>query len=226
MPKRASAPAADLEERPAMESLPLTGYATLGLLSPNEWFTAVDIQERAYWELRAFYWAPALSHIRRELNRLEDLGYVDAEVVQQGRVKRTLKYRITDLGAQALTQWVERPEPDPFIVKNAVILRLWLGRRADNPHLVLAALERHIEHVEGELAALEEQMQQSEQRLQERIQATEGVRHLKGSDLHTLVTRSSWHRGVMQYCRRGYENELRNSAELLKELTRLVDDDR
>ena len=56
--------------------LPLTSYAALGLLSPGEEFTAVEVQERAYALLRYFYWAPALSHVRRELNRLEDLGYV------------------------------------------------------------------------------------------------------------------------------------------------------
>lgn len=226
MPKLPAAPGSGPGEGAGDEPgdlLPLTSYATLGLLSPHERFTAVEIQERAYQQLRHFYWAPALSHIRRELNRLDDLGYVDALEVRQGRVKRTLKYSITELGSKALAEWAERPDADPLIVKNSVILRLWLGRRADNAHLVLQALQRHIEHVEGELAALDEQMKTSEQHYDERVQALQELDEPEGSDLQTLVSRTAWHLGVMRYCRRGYEQEIRNSTKLLRELTALAD---
>ncbi|MGW0176764.1 hypothetical protein ACWDUM_23290 [Rhodococcus sp. NPDC003322] len=205
------------------ESLPLTGYATLGLLSPNEWSTAVEVQDRGHQQLRHFYWAPALSHVRRELNRLDDLGYVDSRVVPQGRVKRTMKYRITDLGSKALAEWAERPDFDPLVIKNAVILRLWLGRRADNAHQVLQALKRHIEHVEGELTALDEEIDSSRDRLGERESAR--TEDTDSDDLQVLRVRTAWHRSVMQYCRRGYENELRNSAELLAELEAIADAD-
>jgi hypothetical protein len=57
--------------------LPLTTYATLGLLSTVTPFSAVEVEERARVYLRHFYWAPALSHIRRELDRIEVLGYVE-----------------------------------------------------------------------------------------------------------------------------------------------------
>ena len=215
-------PGESVGDAPATELLPLTSYAALGLLSPKERYTAVEIQVRAYQQLRHFYWAPALSHIRRELNRLDDMGYVDALEVRQGRVKRTLKYRITELGSKALAEWAERPDADPLIVKNSVILRLWLGRRADNAHLVLQALERHIDHVEAELAALDLQIETSEAHYDERVVALQAIDDPEGSDLQTLVSRTAWHLGVMRYCRRGYEQELRNSAKLLRELTALA----
>jgi DNA-binding PadR family transcriptional regulator len=203
---------------PKSEALPLTGWATLGLLSPNERFTPVEIQERAYQQLRHFYWAPALSHIRRELNRLDDLGYVNALVVEQGRIKRTLKYSITEAGTRALAEWAERPEADTLVVKNAVILRLWLGRRAENSRAVLHALEAHMDVIESELAALVGQMEGAENRFKEKLLALEGF-DSDGADIQVLANRTAWHRAVMRYCRRNYENELANSAELLKELT-------
>lgn len=203
------------------ETLPLTGYATLGLLTPNERFTPVEVQERAHQQLRHFYWAPALSHIRRELNRLEDLGYVNAHVVQQGRIKRTLKYSITDAGSRALAEWTERTEADPLVVKNVVILRLWLGRRAEKSSAVLHALEAHMANIESELAALTAQMENSDKRFKERLLALEEYES-EDSDLQVLAHRTAWHRAVMRYCRRNYENELANSQELLKELSSIT----
>lgn len=118
----------------------MTAYATLGLLSREEEYTAVEVQERAHEFLRYFYWAPALSHIRRELNRLDDLGFVAAREVKQGRVRRTLKYHVTPpAGEQALKEWAEGPGAEPTVVKNSVLLRLWLGRRAGDSQLVIDA---------------------------------------------------------------------------------------
>lgn len=206
-------------------TLPLTGYATLGLLSPNERFTPVEIQERANKQLRHFYWAPALSHIRRELNRLDDLGYVDAMVVEQGRIKRTLKYSITSEGSKALAAWAERPEADPVVVKNAVILRLWLGRRAENSPAVLHALEEHIDNTRHELEELSEQMLGLEKRFKERLLALEEFESSADDDLRVLTNRTAWHRAVMRYCQRNYEGELTNSRQLLDELSALVHND-
>lgn len=205
-------------------ALPLTGYATLGLLSPNERFTPVEVQERANKQLRHFYWAPALSHIRRELNRLDDLGYVDAMVVEQGRIKRTLKYSITEEGSKALAAWTERPEAEPVVVKNAVILRLWLGRRAENSPAVLHALEAHIDNTRQELEALSKQMESLEKRFKERLLALEEFESSANDDLRVLTNRTAWHRAVMRYCQRHYEGELSNCRQLLDELSALTHD--
>ncbi|MFC9978435.1 PadR family transcriptional regulator [Gordonia sp. NPDC127522] len=204
-------------------SIPMTGYATLGLLSPNERFTAVEIQERAYNQLRHFYWTPALSHIRRELRRLEDLGYIDATVVQQGRVKRTLRYSITDLGSRALAEWTERPDADPMIIKNTVLLRLWLGRRAEDPDRVLAALERHIAHVEEELASLAAQASAEARAHKERVLAIDQLPTFDDTDMATYAGRAAWHHAVMDYCRRQYEHELASSQTLLADLRSISD---
>lgn len=204
-----------------VDRLPLTGYATLGLLSTTEGSTAVELQERAHQQIRHFYWAPALSHIRRELNRLDDLGYVDAEVVHRGRVQRTLRYTLTAKGADALAEWAERPEAEPLVVKNAVILRMWLGRRANDSPAVLQSLEDHIESIAAELDDLREQMEGLDRRFKDRLLALEAYDPDEAGDLRILTGRTAWHRAVMRYCRRNYENELANSRELFKELKRL-----
>ena len=67
--------------------------------------TAVEVQERARRLVRFFYWTPALSHIRRELNRLEALGYVSSHEERVGRVKIALKYQVTEQGEAALREW-------------------------------------------------------------------------------------------------------------------------
>jgi DNA-binding PadR family transcriptional regulator len=199
--------------------LPLTSYAALGLLSPGEEFTAVEVQERAYELLRYFYWAPALSHIRRELNRLEELGYVLAREVEQGRLKRTLKYSITDAGSAALRDWAEGPEIDPMVVKNSVILRLWLGRRAGHGDLVLRALEAQIAHIESEREDLKLSVEKSESIYRDLMPQLESA----DDAARTTIMRTAWHLSVMRYCLRSFDQELRNSRRLLRELSELAE---
>ncbi|ALJ22343.1 hypothetical protein [Microbacterium sp. No. 7] len=63
------------------EFLPATAYAVLGLLSSHqEELSPAEIKVRADWSLRSFYWSPAVSHIRRELERLLECGYVEARL--------------------------------------------------------------------------------------------------------------------------------------------------
>lgn len=207
---------------PKADSLPLTGFATLGLLSPHERFTAVEVQERAYAHLRYFYWAPALSHIRRELSRLEELGYVNAHVVHKGRVKRTLTYSITDDGSRALAEWAERPEADALIIKNVVILRLWLGRRAKDKPAVLHVLDHHIDTVEAELESLIAHVAGAEDRYAQRLLALEEIPDGDVNNVEVLASRRAWHRAVMRYCQRNYEAELENARGLLSELQELA----
>lgn len=128
-------------------ALPLTSFAILGLLDPTEEYTAVEVKARAHELIRYFYWTPALSHIRRELDRLDALGYVSARVVRQGRVKSTLKYRITEAGERSLRTWVGNAPLDPPVVKNSVLLRVWLGRRAGDKEGVLRILESNIDRL-------------------------------------------------------------------------------
>jgi DNA-binding PadR family transcriptional regulator len=203
--------------------LPLTCYATLGLLSHDEEYTAVEIQGRADQMLRWFYWAPALSHIRRELNRLDDLGYVEAREERQGRIKRTLKYRVTPEGERALREWAEQDEADTdVVVKNAVVLRLWLGRRAGDSHRVLASLRRQIEHVYAERDELAELVEKAGRTRRDRQAAAEAASGTERDQALLTAAKTEWSESVMSYCLRNYDHELRNARRLLKDLERLA----
>ena len=189
--------------------LPLTCYATLGILNTTDEMTAVDVQERAHRLLRFFYWTPALSHIRRELNRLEGLGYVSTREERVGRVKIALKYKVTEQGESALRAWAEGDTFDPLVVKNPVLLRLWIGRRAAEPSLVLRSLERHIDRAKSERDALKDLIRDMEARLR------------RVAEDPAAVSRTEWSLQIMQYALRAHEHEIRNSAKLLEGLRRL-----
>ena len=112
--------------------LPATAYAVLGILSVNEdELTVGEIKTRATFSMRHFYWSPALSHIRRELRRLLAIGLVEEREVTNGPVRRSLVYRTTAAGEEALSRWLAGSGPDePVVVKNSVLLRVYLGESA------------------------------------------------------------------------------------------------
>ena len=64
-------PRADKDEAAVLAALPMTAYLVLGVLVINdEELSAAEIKTRADFSFGQFYWAPAVSHIRRELSRL------------------------------------------------------------------------------------------------------------------------------------------------------------
>lgn len=75
------------------EELPATAYAVLGILTVNdEELSAGEIETRASFGMRYFYWSPAVSHIRRELRRLLALGLVEEREITLRRVRRSQVY--------------------------------------------------------------------------------------------------------------------------------------
>ena len=125
----------------AAPALPTTAWAVLGLLSFERDLSGYDLKKWADASLRFFYWSPAASHIYTELRRLERLGYVSSRVARQDDLRNKRVYRITRAGSEALAAWL-RTEPEPTIVKNNTLLRVWLGHLAD-PAELRAAVEHH-----------------------------------------------------------------------------------
>jgi DNA-binding PadR family transcriptional regulator len=202
--------------------LPLTSYATLGLLSPGAELTAVEIETRAQKYLRFFYWAPALSHIRRELNRLEELGYVSAREIPRGRLNRSLKYRLTPAGTAALKTWAEDADIERTVRKHPAILRLWLGRRGADPAAVLAALKAHSEYVTADRASLVSFIEASEDAYRERLAEAETTAGAADPELRASLARWAWHLAVMRYCLRDFDSEVENLNQLDSDLKSLL----
>jgi DNA-binding PadR family transcriptional regulator len=204
-------------------NLPLTAYATLGLLTLRDEFTAAEIEERAYRCLRFFYWTPAPSHIRRELNRLEDLGYVECREVMRGRVKRALKYWQTPAGAAAVKAWVESSVVERTVKKNTALLRLWLGRRSADPDTVLDAFQTHIQFVKAERQSLNDYISTLEYAYRDRASEADQASPPEHKELRRNLARRAWHIAVMRYCLREYDNELNNLGQLMADMRKLVD---
>lgn len=204
-PRSQPAPPQADEDVVDLEALPLTSYVILGLLTTTDELTVAEVQSRAHRSIRFFYGTPALSHIRRDLNRLDDLGYVSAREVRQGRVKQTLKYRVTDIGERALREWAESGPFDSAVVKNPVLMRLWLGRRAGDKDKVLRYLEDQIAQVEAELV-----------QLAALIASTIGTPGLRDK-----LAGVEWSITVLQHVQRVSESNLESLRDLLKELREL-----
>ncbi|MEW5351054.1 MULTISPECIES: hypothetical protein [unclassified Streptomyces] len=79
----------------------------LGILSVNgEKLSAGEIKQRTTFALRFFSWAPAVSHIRRELRRLSALGLVQDSEVPLGGSRRVQVFHITRSGERTLRRRV------------------------------------------------------------------------------------------------------------------------
>jgi DNA-binding PadR family transcriptional regulator len=134
------------------EPLPATAYAVLGILSVNdEELTPGEIKLRAEFAFRHFYWSPAVSHIRRELQRLLELGLVAEREIAIGQVRRSQVYRTTEAGEGALARWVsDSPLEEPVVVKNSVLLRVFLGDKAP-PQTILSVIDARLDQVAEEI---------------------------------------------------------------------------
>jgi DNA-binding PadR family transcriptional regulator len=122
--------------------LPNTAHAILGLLTFGRELSGYDVKKWADASLRFFWWAPATSHVYRELGRLEDLGLVTSRAAPDAERRKRL-YRITDRGREVAAEWVTAPVAEPVVVKHPVALRLWLGHLGD-PQELRAVLEEHL----------------------------------------------------------------------------------
>src|SRR5947207_4477029 len=133
-------------------SLPVTAYAVLGILSVNdEELTPGEIKLRAEFAFRHFYWSPAVSHIRRELHRLLEMGLVAEREITIGQVRKSQAYRTTDEGERALARWVAHgPLEEPVVVKNSVLLRVFLGDKAP-PQTILSVIDARLGQVEEDI---------------------------------------------------------------------------
>jgi len=142
----------DSSSPPSGELLPPTAYAVLGILSVNdEELAPGEIKLRAEFAFRHFYWSPAVSHIRRELRRLLEMGLVAEREITIGQVRRSQVYRTTAEGERALAHWVAHaPLEESVVVKNSVLLRVYLGDKAPR-ETILSVIDARLGRVEEDI---------------------------------------------------------------------------
>lgn len=96
-----------------------------------------------------FFWSASFQQIYRELGRLEEKGWLQAETVQQDNRPDKRIYSVTEAGRQALRQWIAEPD-DPMPMKDDLLVKLYAG---------------HLMPTEVMIRKLETQRQQHQQRL-------------------------------------------------------------
>lgn len=124
-------------------SVSTLGYALLARLArkPHSGYELLQALKRPI----GFFWQASQSQIYPELKRLEILGLVSFEVVEQTTRPDKKVYSITPEGRKALSAWAVAPtEPEPS--RNELLLKtytLWLTDPAQALKLFRAQEDRH-----------------------------------------------------------------------------------
>ncbi len=139
---------------PARQPITNNAYAILGLISFGE-MSGYDLKQLADRSINYFFWSPAASQIYSELRRLETMGYVTEQRVEQETRPAKRLYRITPSGEEELQRWLDDAEVPPDILKSPFLLKLFLGGTT-SPEVLIAQLEARFDQMEDRLSRYEE----------------------------------------------------------------------
>jgi PadR family transcriptional regulator, regulatory protein AphA len=115
-----------------------TSHIVLGLLSMSGEATPYDLKQMVSATLGHF-WSLPHSQLYAEPTRLARAGYVTENREQDGRRRKL--YALTDRGREALREWLEVLTPEPYILRDLALLKLFFG--ADVRELADAQVETH-----------------------------------------------------------------------------------
>lgn len=116
-----------------------TSYIVLGLLSMfNGEATPYDLKRMTAVSVGQFWTLPH-SQLYSEPARLARGGYVTEDQEQSGRRRKL--YSLTDTGREALEEWLHVFTPEPYMLRDPALLKLFFG--ADARHLAEGQLATH-----------------------------------------------------------------------------------
>lgn len=125
-----------------------TSYVVLGLIDALEPATPYDLKRLAAQSVNNFWTLPH-TQLYAECGRLAGLGLLDEERESGGRRRRI--YRLTASGRAALESWREDATPASWELRDAGLLKIFLG--GDPAALAPSQLAAHREQL-AELEAL------------------------------------------------------------------------
>jgi PadR family transcriptional regulator, regulatory protein AphA len=115
-----------------------TSHIVLGLLSMSGEATPYDLKQMVSGTVGHF-WSLPHSQLYAEPARLARAGYVVEQQEQDGR--RRKRYSLTDRGRNALQHWLEVLTPEPYVLRDLALLKLFFG--ADPGELADVQLATH-----------------------------------------------------------------------------------
>jgi PadR family transcriptional regulator AphA len=129
-----------------------TSYIVLGLLSMTGGeATPYDLKQMVAGTVGHF-WSLPHSQLYAEPTRLARAGYVTEQREPDGR--RRKRYTLTERGRDALGEWLAVLTPEPYMLRDPALLKLFFG--ADARKLAEAQIETHRQKL-AEYEALLEQ---------------------------------------------------------------------
>jgi PadR family transcriptional regulator, regulatory protein AphA len=115
-----------------------TSHIVLGLLSMFGEATPYELKQMVSASVGQF-WTLAHSQLYDEPARLARAGYVTEKQEATGRRRKL--YRITERGQAALDAWLSVLTPEPYLLRDPALLKLFFG--ADARELANAQLQTH-----------------------------------------------------------------------------------
>jgi DNA-binding PadR family transcriptional regulator len=92
-----------------------------------------------------FFWSASFQQIYRELSRLEEKEWLQAESIQQEHRPDKRIYTVTELGKQQLCNWIaESEEMTP--IKDDLLIKLYVGHLVPTTVIVAKLNEHHRQH--------------------------------------------------------------------------------
>lgn len=105
-----------------------------------------------------FFWKASHQQIYQQLHKMAKSGWVSSETITQTDKPNRIVYELTDMGREALEQWVAKPT-DPPSVKEELLVKLFaLGDI--NDAALLGELERRLAFHQDRLAWYEQVMEE------------------------------------------------------------------
>jgi PadR family transcriptional regulator, regulatory protein AphA len=115
-----------------------TSHIVLGLLSLSGEATPYDLKQMASATV-GYFWSLPHSQLYAEPARLARAGYATERREQDGRRRKL--YSLTDRGREALQSWLGVFTPEPYMLRDLALLKLFFG--ADVGELAKVQLDTH-----------------------------------------------------------------------------------
>jgi DNA-binding PadR family transcriptional regulator len=92
-----------------------------------------------------FFWQASFQQIYRELNKLEEQGWVQSQAVHQaGRPDKKL-YQVTDTGRSELSAWIAQPV-DMAPIKDDLLVKIFAGYLVPEETILAELAQHQIQH--------------------------------------------------------------------------------
>jgi DNA-binding PadR family transcriptional regulator len=128
-------------------------HAILGFLRVMP-MTGYDLKTQAFDRTVAHFWSAVQQQIYRELDKMDELGWVTCEVEMQTDRPPRKVFHITDTGREELAAWLKQPLPlaprrEPFLIQ------LFFAAQLRNEDIIALLEDQRAGH-QARLTALEQ----------------------------------------------------------------------